>query len=543
MIKTIVKKGAYFDSVTLMNLAKDLRKIQGVDDAAVVMATPENKSILKSSGLYDAETLAAASDNDLVIALKTKTNSGAETAAKKAEELLKPKSSSHDMGVFKSGQAGHSIRAFDSLEAALNAFQGANIALISVAGKYAGALALKCLYNNLNLMIFSDNVPLETEIQLKKTALKKGILAMGPDCGTAIINGTPLGFANSVRRGGIGIAAASGTGLQEVSCLLNNMGFGISQAIGTGSRDVKKEVGAVTMIQGLKALANDPDTLVIVIISKPPHPDVLKKIAGEIKKIKKPVVSVFLGGELKIPDKKNFYNVPTLEKAAMNAAVLCDAEKASAAKQNLYNAVSGIEKIAQKALENKTAKQKFIRGLFSGGTFASETQIILKDFISPVWSNAPIVDKWKLKNPLNLKGHSVVDLGADEFTQGRPHPMIDYSLRNSLIISESKKKEVSVILLDVVLGYGANMNPLDDILPAIKTAFKNNPGLSIITSVTGTETDPQVCSKVVQGLEKTGVIVMPSNAAACRLAGTIARGRRIISARDYEIILRGIKSH
>jgi succinyl-CoA synthetase alpha subunit len=524
MIKTIVKKGVYYDSVTLMNIAKKLKEFKGIEDLAVVMATQENKSIIKTSGLHNKE-IDLASDNDLAITVKANDLKVLEHALKSAEEMLKNKNKSSQANKMKA----------HNLNSALEILPDANMAIISVAGRYAGNLAMECLKKNLNVMIFSDNVDIETEIELKKIALKKGLLVMGPDCGTAIINGIPLAFANSIRKGNIAIVAASGTGLQEVSCIISNEGAGISQAIGTGSRDVKREVSGQSMISGLQMLSRDKDTDVIVLVSKPPHPEVLKKIAGEIKKIKKPVVSVFLGGELKIPAKKNFINAVTLEQAALKAvSIACGQNLQETEKQNFGTVVaptapseampttnSEIEKIALSQTKNKNKTQKWLRGLFSGGTFVSEAQIILKDFISPIWSNAPVVDKWKLKNPLNLKNHSIIDLGADEFTQGRLHPMIDYSMRNSLIISQSKNNDVSVILLDVVLGYGSNPQPLKDILPAIKTALKNNRGLSIITSVTGTETDPQVRSKVMHGLENAGVIVLPSNAAACRLAGRV----------------------
>ena len=399
---------------------------------------------------------------------------------------------------------------------------GANLAVISVAGRFAGTLAADCLEKNLNVMLFSDNVPVETEVELKKAAVKKGLLVMGPDCGTAIINGAPIAFANSVRRGNVGVVAASGTGAQEVTALVSNEGAGISQCIGTGGRDVKEEVGALTFIQALKMLAADPGTEVLLLVSKPPAAGILKKITAEIKRIRKPVVAVFLGGDIREKIKDGFYPAKTLEEAAYKAACLGKGLKAGKAKEIIYDMNLKAEALAKKEAAKKK-KSSCLRGLFSGGTFVSEAQVILPELIGQVKSNAPLDKKNKLADSMKLSGHAVIDLGEDEFTVGRPHPMIDFTLRNKMIVSEAARHEVSVLLLDLVLGYGSNLKPLDDILPPLAAAFKSNKELSIVASVTGTETDPQVRSKVVKALEAAGVLVMPSNAGACRLAGEIIR--------------------
>lgn len=512
MIKTVIKKGAYFDSVSLMQVAKKLNGIAGVIDSAVVMATRENKGIIKASGLLTPEILKAG-DSDLAIAVSAGTQAAAETALKAAEELLNKKPSQAAAGT---------DRKAAGLDDAVRTLEGANLAVISVAGRFAGALAADCLEKNLNVMLFSDNVPYETELALKRTAVKKGLLLMGPDCGTAIINGAPIAFANSVRRGNIGVVAASGTGLQEVTALISNEGAGISQAIGTGSRDVKIEIGALTMLQALKMLAADAATEVLLIVSKPPHPAILRKITAEIKKIKKPVVAVFLGGEIKEKIKEDFYPAKTLEEAAYKAVCLGKGWKLGRAREIIYDMTLKVGELAKSEAARKK-KSCCLRGLFSGGTFVSEAQVILPEVIGPTWSNAPLDKKWKLKDSLKMSGHAVIDMGEDEFTVGRPHPMIDFSLRNRMIISEAARPEVSVLLLDVVLGYGSNLKPLEDIVPPVTEAFARNRELSVVASVTGTETDPQVRSKVVKGLEAAGVIVMPSNAAACRLAGEIIR--------------------
>ena len=512
MIKTVIKKGAYFDSVSLMQVAKKLNGVPGVIDSAVVMATSENKGIIKASGLLTPEILKAG-DSDLAIAVSAKTPDAAAAAFAAAEDLLNKKPAQ---------AAGGGDRKAAGLDEAVKMLDGANLAVISVAGRFAGALAADCLEKGLNVMLFSDNVPVETEVELKKAAAKKGLLVMGPDCGTAIINGAPIAFANSVRRGNVGVVAAAGTGLQEVTTLISNEGAGISQAIGTGGRDVKAEVGGLTFIQALKLLAADPSTDVLLLVSKPPAPEVLRKIAAEVRRIKKPVVAVFIGGEIKEKIKADFYPAKTLEEAAYKAACLGKGWKITKAREIIYDLNLRAEELAKKEAAKKK-KSRCLRGLFTGGTYVGEAQVILPDLIGEVKSNAPLDKRLKLKNSMELSGHAVIDLGEDEFTVGRPHPMIDFSLRNKLIVSEAKKPEVSVLLLDLVLGYGSNLKPLDDILPPLAAAFKSNKELSIVASVTGTETDPQVRSKVVKALEAAGVLVMPSNAGACRLAGEIIR--------------------
>jgi len=512
MIKTVIKKGAYFDSVSLMQVAKKLNAVPGVLDSAVVMATRENKGIIKASGLLTPEILKAG-DSDLAIAVSAKTQGDLDAAFKAADELLNKKPAA---------SAGGADRKASGLDEAVKMLDGANLAVISVAGRFAGTLAADCLEKNLNVMLFSDNVPVETEVELKKAAVKKGLLVMGPDCGTAIINGAPIAFANSVRRGNVGVVAASGTGAQEVTALVSNEGAGISQCIGTGGRDVKEEVGALTFIQALKMLAADPGTEVLLLVSKPPAAGILKKIMAEIKKIRKPVVAVFLGGDVREKIKDDFYPAKTLEEAAYKAACLGKGLKAGKAKEIIYDLNLKAEALAKKEAAKKK-KSSCLRGLFSGGTFVSEAQVILPELIGQVKSNAPLDKKCKLADSMKLSGHAVIDLGEDEFTVGRPHPMIDFTLRNKMIVSEAARPEVSVLLLDLVLGYGSNLKPLDDILPPLAAAFKANKELSIVASVTGTETDPQVRSKVVKALEAAGVLVMPSNAGACRLAGEIIR--------------------
>ena len=349
-----IKQGYYFDSVTLMRIGRELSGQPGVAEASVVMATQANKSILDMSGLLLAE-FQKAGDQDLLIAVKAKDAQAAERALAHAEDLLSNRS--------KPQTKDNAAPRPRSLSAAVEALPGANLAMISVAGQYAAREARKALEKGLNVMLFSDNVSLEDELALKKEAHKKGLLVMGPDCGTAILNGIPLAFANVVPRGPIGVVGASGTGLQEVTCIIANEGSGITQAIGTGGRDVKDAIGGISFLDALQALADCPDTKVILLVSKPPQPKVLKKIYTQIRKTEKPVVALFIG-EGGMP--------ATLEQAAMLAVAHAKgldrppSKSASRAATKLAGRSRSHRRQAPKAQRTLSARPLQRRGLLRG---------------------------------------------------------------------------------------------------------------------------------------------------------------------------------
>ncbi len=501
----IIRKGAYFDSVTLMQVARKLTALDGVTDAAVVMGTRANQGILQSSNLLLAE-FKKAGDSDLLIAIKARDAKAADAARKAADELLKEK---------KAADGGSTAEARPrSLDAALQMRAEANLALISVAGRYAGDVAMDCLERDLHVMLFSDNVPVEQEIRLKHYARRKGLLVMGPDCGTAIINGAPLGFANAVRRGGIGVVAAAGTGMQEITSLISNAGGGISQAIGTGGRDLSKAVGGITFIQGIEMLAKDPATRVIVLASKPPDKSVLTAVERALRRVKKPVVTFFIGAQLKPGDPE------TLEEAALMAVERERGESIEDARLEIRERDQAARVQADALRRQLQASQRYVRGLFSGGTFCAEAQILLQDRLGVLYANTPTGRTRKLKNAQKSVGHTFIDFGDDEFTQGRPHPMVDFTLRNKRIRAEALDPETAVILLDVVLGYGAHPDPLSELAPVVREAERHVP---VVCSVTGTDDDPQIRGVVIDGLREAGALVLPSNAAACRMAGWLAR--------------------
>lgn len=519
-VKGMKKTGEYFDSVTLMLVGRGLTEMEGVADAAVVMGTAENKQILAASGMLLNE-FKDSSETDLLIAAKAAEEATAEKVLARAGELLEESKRK------KSAGGDHRPK---SVEGAIAQLPGANMAVISVAGRYADGVARDALERGLHVMLFSDNVSVEKEKELKEFARAKGLLVMGPDCGTAIINGAPLCFANVVKRGSIGIVAASGTGLQEISAVIGNTGGGISQAIGTGGRDVKAAVGGIMFIEGMKALAADSATKVIVLVSKPPAPEVLALVAEEIKKIDKPVVANLIGGDPAGLKKAGAYPARDLEQAGLIAVALSRGEDPEKFIKTVL-AERAREIAAAAAAESAKMKpsQRYLRGLFSGGTLCDETQLMFKTALGGVYSPAPIDPAFKLDDIWKSRENTVVDLGEDEFTVGRPHPMIDFMLRKKRIVQEASDPETAVILLDVVLGYGSNLAPGEELAPAVKKAKEIAAAagrhLSVICSITGTDGDPQNKKKVEGELKAAGVIVMPSNAAASALTVEIIKLR------------------
>ena len=495
-------KGLYFDSVTLMKVSGELAHERDIQDVSMVMGTSANKSILRASGMYLAD-FETAGDTDLIVSVRLPDPSRSEVVLDRLtadlKQSIKPARGSREVNP-------------SGWEGSLELLKEANLALISVAGRYAGRLAHEALDHGLHVMIFSDNVPVETEKALKIRGRDMGRLVMGPDCGTAIINGVPLGFANAVNRGDIGIVAASGTGLQEIGSIVSNLGGGISQAIGTGSRDLKQSVGGIMFQEGIRALALDDRTRVIVTVSKPPDPEILVKIRQAIQAVPKPVVSFFLGAEPS-PDGPS-----TLEETAWYALALSRNELISSVRHRVHEDEVLIGKNAEMLKSRLRDGQKYVRGLFSGGTFCVEAQIILSRATPELYSNIPAGRVKALDDPLVSRCHTVIDLGDDAFTVGRPHPMIDYSLRKKRFLAEADDPQTAVILLDIVLGFGAHRDPAAEMQEIIAEASRR---LAVVCSVTGTDRDIQNRAATVHRLEQAGAVVMPSNSAACRLAAAL----------------------
>jgi FdrA protein len=373
-------------------------------------------------------------------------------------------------------------------------------------------------------MLFSDNVTVDEELELKKMGRDKGLLVMGPDCGTAIINQIPLCFANVVRKGDIGIVGASGTGTQEVSVLIDRLGGGVSQVIGTGGRDLKAQIGGIMMLEGFKALIDDPGTKVIVLISKPPAQEVAEKILALVESTNKPVVVNFIGGDRKQIERRGAFACISLEDAAQKAVCLSKGEgvKDFSGFEQSEQEIEGIVK--NQASRLKTG-QKYLRALYTGGTLADEAMKLLgKDGVS-IYSNIPLTPEMKLDNVHKSREHTCIDLGDDDFTLGKPHPMIDPTGRAERLARESEDEGVAILLMDFVIGYGSNIDPAGEMLPSIIEAKKKVESrggyLSVIGYICGTVKDPQGYAEQKEKLEQAGVVLMPSNAQAVRLAGRL----------------------
>jgi len=476
VVKWNVRAGTYYDSVVLMQLQRGLVGLPGVIDAGVVMATPANRELLLANNLLPDE--ARANPDDMLIVIKADEEKSALDAIDKVDELLTRRKSSAVSEDFRPR----------SMSGAVKQLPDANWVLISVPGRYAAGVAREALDLDNHVFLYSDNVSLEDEIALKKSAREKGLLVMGPDCGTAIINGIGLGFANRVRRGSIGVVGASGTGTQAMTAHIHELGGGISHAIGTGGRDLKSEVGAITAFQSLDLLTRDPDTKVIVMVSKPPSPDVATQLISAAQSTGKPVVVYFIG-----------YPTPARKIGNLHFAI------------SLSECAEIAVKIEHQKLETGDSQSPisnlYLRGLFSGGTLAFETMVGLQATLSPLYSNGPISDNQLLKDPLKSEAHTIIDLGDEFFMVGRLHPMIDNDLRIRRMKQEADDLEVGMILFDVVLGEGSHMDPAGELVPVIKEIAGQRKEIEFVAVVIGTGEDPQDLDGQVSALEEASVKV------------------------------------
>ena len=492
-VRNAVRRGFYLDSVALMRLSREIATHVGVIEAALMMATPANKAILAEAGLITREAAEAAGPNDLILAVCAEAEHSADAALAAAETLLAQQTRARE-------DVPRTQRPL-SLRTALSVEPDANLVLISVPGDYAAGEARKALSRGLDVMIFSDNVPLAEEVALKRQAQALGRVVLGPDCGTAIIGGAPLGFANRVPRGDIGLIGASGTGLQEVSSLIAAAGRGVSEAIGVGSRDLSLEVGALATLAAIDLLDADPVTSRIVLISKPPHAEVVRTVLARVGRSRKRFTLCFLGATgLELP--ANATAAPTLRAAAEDV---------------LGCAIAA----TLQGLPLPRARAGHILGLYAGGTLAAEAQLVLIAAGRTVASNAAVPGAHTLKRA-PASADRIIDLGADEFTRGRPHPMIDPAGRSDELSRALADQRVAAILLDVMLGFGAHPEPAGDIAAVVARAPSDHPHL--VASVTGTEADPQVRSRQVAALIAAGVLVAGSNAEAAELALALAAG-------------------
>ena len=496
MLRTVVKKGSYQDSVVLMLLTNEISTIEGVNKVSIMMATPANKDIFKQSGL-DTEELMAATANDMVVVADVDDESMLDVIMENVEAFLKKQSTSNN-----ASKGSESVKSWDK---ALDKLPDANLAVISIPGAYAALEADRALDQGLNVFMFSDNVTIEDEKALKEKAHAKGLSVMGPDCGTGIIQGVPIAFTNSVSKGSIGIIGASGTGIQELTTIIDRLGEGVNNAIGTGGRDLSTTVGGITMMDMIDAMEKDETVKVLIVISKPPAQAVREKISARLSGFSKPVITLFLGEKPEYHE-ENFYHTYTLDEAARLAVSLVRGKEVPEA------TVDVDESEFYKAEDNKT-----IKAYYSGGTLANEAAMLIKDALN-VTDPPEDIEGYMLQ----LDGNIVVDLGDDAYTQGKPHPMIDPAKRIECMQEAVDDESTDVILLDIMLGYGSHPDMAGALLPTIKElqakADAANRKVFFVATVCGTRRDYQGYDEAVNKLKDAGVIVCENNKLACQTA-------------------------
>lgn len=457
-----VRHHTYVDSVQLMRIARSLESCRGVVQVAALMATPANKELFHQAG-FSGEAIDSAGSDDLVVGVEAATEVDAGAAVASLEELLNPSGSPAEA-------------APTDLSGALARLPNANLVSISTPGEFAAAEIEEALSRGLHVFCFSSNVALDDEIRLKELARERGLLLMGPDCGTAIIAGVGLGFSNIVRRGPVGIVGASGSGSQEISCLVHAGGSGISHLLGTGGRDLTDAVGGVTAVAALQALMADPDTQIVVIVAKAPGELMVRRLAEEIAAAPKPVVTCYLGR--KVPGAK-----ASLEEAATEAL-------------RIVGGSLHLEEFPSH--ERRRSIEGEVLGLFAGGSLKVEAEGLFEGRAE------------------------LIDMGSEEFTRGRPHPMIDASLRKERIVKAGQDPRVGALLLDVVLGIGAASDPAGDLAPSIMAArgqaSKQGRELVVIASVVGTPEDPQGLEAQRQKLRDAGAEVFETSLRAAMAA-------------------------
>ncbi len=505
----VIRKSQYYDSVFLMRIAKTLNDESGVNQSAVVMATDANKELLAEINITGA-AIDAATPNDLVVAVIAEESTIVDRLLNSIDERLKSVSSVKKQTIYR------------SVDAAANSNPDSNLVVISVPGSYAAREAHKALEQGKHVFLFSDNVPLEQEVELKQLARELGRLVMGPDCGTSLIGGVGIGFANKVRGGPIGVVGASGTGIQEFTSLVHRAGSGISHAIGTGSHDLSDTVGGITTLMGIDALEEDPKTRVITMVSKPAGPATLGRLTERINACKKPVIGCFLGLDHLLQGlNTHFEQVKTIDEAVLAALRLANIDS----RPGINTASSRSQQDIQQEIGGWRKEQLYLRGLFAGGTFCYQTQQVLHDAGLSVYSNTPLDKRYKLEDPETSLEHTVIDLGEDYFTQGKPHPMIDATERQKRILAEANDPEVAILLLDFILGTISSPDPVGDLIEAIQEARssvdRHGGYLTVVASICGTDQDLQGLERQKKMLERAGAWVFPSNFQAARFCADL----------------------
>jgi FdrA protein len=496
--------GTYRDSLLLLSATRAMHEGDGVGWAAAVMATPANVADLAGRGIGD---LGGADANALVLAVQAADGQAADEALDRGHALLfAAETAREDPGQAEPQTIG---------EAAAR-LPGANVAVVSVPGPYAAIAAHSALTAGLHVLLFSDNVPLADEIALKDRASGLARLVMGPGAGTAVLGGVGLGFANAVRPGSVGVVAAAGTGAQEVMTLLDRWGIGISHVVGVGGRDLSAQVGGRMARDAVRALDADPGTGIILLVSKPPDPDAARAVIEASEHT--PVVAACLGISGADGMLAGAPLAVTLEDGAMAVA--------RALGMPVPDLAEGLTGAAEQAVDRLAETRTAVRGFYTGGTLCYEAQVVLTPLLGPVYSNIPLRPELGLPAPDGA--HVCLDLGEEEYTRGRPHPMIDPAGRRDIMREQAFGDDVATVLLDVVLGYGSHPDPAGEIAGTCADIVAS--GAAVVGYVLGTHGDPQGFGAQRRTLRDAGVIVTPTAAQAARVAAAIAARRPALAS-------------
>jgi FdrA protein len=540
----LVKQNYYRDSLELLRLSDEIKRYPGIVEASLVMGTKTNKEILIKLG-FPTQHITKAESSDMIIALRANDADLLLATNPKIEAILRGTGGEQPLSM---DQSSTSER--HDLESVLNSVKDINIALISVPGEHVRGLAFKLIDEGIHQQIFSDHVSMDDELEIKRYAVKNHVLILGPGAGTSIINGKGIGFSNAVNAGPVAIVAAAGTGLQEVSTLLDHCGIGVRHGLGVGGNDPKEKIGGIMMSEALKMLDECEDVDVINIVSKPPARSVQQKIIDHAAMHgKKKYVMTFIGGSNAYSENTSVKKASSIRRgtrqpnkiiiaSTLTSSVFATANqianinKSEPTIDTVYVKIEELKRNVETERKRLKNEQKYLRALYTGGTFAYETQVILNGLaIRPLYSNAPLTKSQLLQDAMRSFKNSVIDLGEEEFTKGRAHPMIDPTIRKLRIVEEASYEDVAVILLDFVLGYGSNPDPVGSTIKEIRkaklVAAKARRHLSIVAHVCGTRRDPQGYDRSLIRLKDAGVLVLPTNAFAAIAAAGIVANRHI----------------
>ena len=493
-----VSRDTYVDSVGLLNVSREMRTVPEVVWASALMGTPANADLLVDAG-FEVEGLRV---NDLVLAVEAESDAAAQSALDVAQQAIRGSEPAPDASTPATRQPGDMMEAAEELG-------DANLAVVSVPGPYAALEAHKALTAGLHVLLFSDNVPIADEVALKRRAAKQGLLVMGPGAGTAMLGGTGLGFANVVRRGPVRVIAAAGTGAQEVMTLLHRWGSGVSEVIGVGGRDLSREVQATVTRMAIEA----PGDQILLVVSKPPDPDVAESVLHALDGRR--AVCAFIGLDSLPHVPEGVRMAATLDQAVINTLELLG--------HDVPDPGRNLAAVAGRAAEALGPDRRSVRGLFSGGTLCYEAMVVMSRRLGPVHSNTPLREELGLPAPDGA--HVCLDLGEEEYTRGRPHPMIDPLARADELQRAFADPTTAVVLVDVVLGHGSHPDPAGALAEELERVGKRQGGPQVVAHVVGTELDPQSAPEQQARLEEAGCLVAPTGARAALLAAAIASRR------------------